>query len=107
MAVRSFQIEQSGSPSYLAAVRPVREEEDIREFPSVGPLEAQDPLRIAGAWDNPDIEVTGKDQISEAIRQIGKNLKSEDVQDAIKGLLGGGEGKRVKPRELLEKLLGK
>ncbi len=41
MAVRSFQIEQSGSPSYLAAVRPVREEEDIREFPSVGPLEAQ------------------------------------------------------------------
>jgi HTH-type transcriptional regulator, glycine betaine synthesis regulator len=40
-AVRSFQIEQFDLNSYLAAVRPVREEEEVREFPSLGPLEAQ------------------------------------------------------------------
>lgn len=65
------------------------------------------PLRIAGSWEKPELELMGKDQIGEALKQIGKSLKSEDVQDAIKGLLGNGEGKRVKPRELLEKLLGK
>jgi hypothetical protein len=35
-------------------------------------------------------------------------LKTEEVQEAIKGLIEGGEGQqKVKPRELLEKLLKK
>ena len=50
----------------------------------------------------------GSEQAGQAIKQIGKNLKSQDVQDAIRGLLGGGDGQqKVKPRELLEKLLKK
>ena len=41
-------------------------------------------------------------------KQIGKNLKSQDVEDALKGLLGGGDGQpRVKPRDILEKLFKK
>ena len=71
------------------------------------------PIRVEGAWDKPtftpDLKgVLGSEQAGEAIKQIGKNLKSQDVQDAIRGLLGGGDGQqKVKPRELLEKLLKK
>jgi AsmA protein len=71
------------------------------------------PIRVEGAWDKPtftpDLKgVLGSAQAGEAIKQIGKNLKSQDVQDAIRGLLGGGDGQqKVKPRELLEKLLKK
>jgi AsmA protein len=71
------------------------------------------PIRVEGAWDKPtftpDVKsVLGSEQAGEAIKQIGKNLRSQDVQDAIRGLLGGGDGQpKVKPRELLEKLLKK
>ena len=71
------------------------------------------PIRVEGAWEKPtftpDLKgVLGSEQAGEAIKQIGKNLKSQDVQDAIRGLLGGGDGQqKVKPRELLEKLLKK
>ena len=71
------------------------------------------PVRVEGAWEKPtftpDLKgVLGSEQAGEAIKQIGKNLKSQEVQDAIRGLLGGGDGQqKVKPRELLEKLLKK
>ena len=71
------------------------------------------PIRVEGAWEKPtftpDVKgVLGSEQAGEAIKQIGKNLKSQEVQDAIRGLLGGGDGQqKVKPRELLEKLLKK
>ena len=71
------------------------------------------PIRVEGAWEKPtftpDLKgVLGSEQAGQAIKQIGKNLKSQDVQDAIRGLLGGGDGQqKVKPRELLEKLLKK
>jgi AsmA protein len=72
------------------------------------------PLRIAGPWEKPTFtpDLTGlvKDQngAAQTLKQIGKNLQSQEVQDALRGLLGGGDGgQRVKPRELLEKLLKK
>jgi AsmA protein len=72
------------------------------------------PVRIEGPWEKPTFtpNLTGvlKDQdgAMQALKQIGKNLQSQDVQDALRGMLGGGDGtQRVKPRELLEKLLKK
>jgi AsmA protein len=71
------------------------------------------PLHVTGPWEKPSVKpdvkaVLKSEQTSEALKRIGKNLKSPDVQDAIKDLLGGGEGQqKVKPRELLEKLLKK
>jgi len=47
------------------------------------------PVRIEGSWEKP-------------------NIKSKDVEEALKGLLGGGDGQqKVKPRDILEKLLKK
>jgi AsmA protein len=71
------------------------------------------PVHVEGPWEKPtftpDVKaVLGSEQAGEAIKQIGKNLKSQEVQDAIRGLMGGGDGQqKVKPRELLEKLLKK
>jgi hypothetical protein len=66
------------------------------------------PVRIEGPWDKPNFTVAGQEQLIETVKEIGKNLKSKDVEDALKGLLGGGDGeKKVKPRDLLEKLLKK
>ena len=71
------------------------------------------PVHVEGPWEKPtftpDVKsVLGSEQAGEAIKQIGKNLKSQEVQDAIRGLIGGGDGQqKVKPRELLEKLLKK
>jgi AsmA protein len=71
------------------------------------------PIRISGAWEKPTFapELKGflkkNEKAAETIKQIGKNLKSQDVKDAIKDLLSGDGEKKVKPRELLEKLLKK
>ena len=65
------------------------------------------PVRVEGPWEKPSYSVKGQERIAETLKQIGKNLKSEEVQEAIKGLIEGGEGQKVKPRELLEKLLKK
>ena len=71
------------------------------------------PLRITGPWEKPtftpDLAGLMKDQngAAQTLKQIGKNLQSQEVQDALRGMLGGGDGQRVKPRELLEKLLKK
>jgi hypothetical protein len=66
------------------------------------------PVRIEGSWDKPNFTVAGQEKIVETIKEIGKNLKSDDVKEALKGLLGGGDGdKKVKPRDILEKLLKK
>ncbi len=66
------------------------------------------PVRVEGPWEKPTYSVKGQERIAETLKQIGKNLKTEEVQEAIKGLIEGGEGQqKVKPRELLEKLLKK
>ena len=66
------------------------------------------PVRIEGPWEKPNFSVAGQEQILETVKEIGKNLKSKDVEEALKGLLGGGDGQqKVKPRDILEKLLKK
>ena len=67
------------------------------------------PVRIEGPWDKPNFSVAGQEKILEAVKEIGKNIKSKDVEEALKGLLGGGgDGEqKVKPRDILEKLFKK
>ncbi len=66
------------------------------------------PVRVEGSWDKPAYSVMGQDNIAKTLKRIGKNLKSEEVQEAIKGLIEGGDKQpRIKPRELLKKLLEK
>jgi uncharacterized protein involved in outer membrane biogenesis len=66
----------------------------------------QFPLTISGPLDRPKFSIAGQEGVTDAIRQIGKNLRSREMQDAIGDLLSGNE-KRVKPGELIEKLLKK
>jgi AsmA protein len=73
---------------------------------SFGNLEI--PVRIEGSWTEPNLSVPGQEQLTDTVKQIGKNLKSQEVQDALKGILGGGDGQqKVNPREFFEKLLKK
>src|SRR6185436_19548904 len=72
---------------------------------NLGSLEI--PVRIEGPWDKPNFSVKGQEQILEAVKEIGKNIKSKDVEEALKGLFGGGDGQRVKPRDHLDKFLKK
>ena len=65
------------------------------------------PVHIDGPWDKPNFNLAGQEQILDAVKQIGKNIKSQEVQDAIKGLLGEDGQQKVKPRDVLEKLLKK
>jgi uncharacterized protein involved in outer membrane biogenesis len=65
------------------------------------------PIVISGPLERPKFAISGQEGLSDAINQIGKNLRSREVRDALKGLLGGDGEKRVKPGELIEKLLKK
>jgi AsmA protein len=70
------------------------------------------PMHVAGPWERlvfkPDLKGIGtSEQANEAIRQIGKNLNSPEVREAVKGLLSGDPQQRPKAKELLEKLLKK
>jgi AsmA protein len=66
------------------------------------------PVRIHGSWEKPNFTVAGQEQLIETMREIGKKLKGQDVEDVLKGLLGGkGEGERTKPRDILDKLFKK
>ncbi len=67
----------------------------------VGTLEV--PVSIVGPWEKPTFGIKGQEELTGAVRQIGKNLKSRDVRDALKGLLQGDGEKRVKPRDLHRK----
>ena len=71
----------------------------------VGTLEV--PVSIVGPWEKPTFGIKGQEELTGAVRQIGKNLKSREVRDALKGLLQGDGEKRVKPRDLIDKLLKK
>jgi len=71
----------------------------------VGTLEV--PVSIVGPWEKPTFGIKGQEELTGAVKQIGKNLKSREVRDALKGLLQGDGEKRVKPRDIIEKLLKK
>ena len=64
------------------------------------------PVRIEGPWSKPNLTVVGQENLAATVKQIGKNLGSRDVQDAIKGLFSG-DGQRTKPSDLIDKLLKK
>lgn len=71
----------------------------------VGTLEV--PVSIVGPWEKPVFGIKGQEELTGAAKKIRKNLKSQDVRDAIKSLLQGDSEKRVKPRDLIDKLLKK
>ncbi len=72
---------------------------------NVGTLEV--PITISGPWERPTYGIKGQEQLMDSVRQIGKRLKSRDVQDTIKGLLGGDKEERAKSREKARELLEK
>jgi hypothetical protein len=41
------------------------------------------------------------------VKEIGKNIKPKDVDDALKSLFGKGDGQGPKPRDLIERFLKK
>jgi AsmA protein len=106
-----LQVGGSGSVSlarrsidYTARVRIVGGAPAPGAIVSIANLEI--PLHIEGPWSKPNLSVVGQENLAETVKQIGKNLNSRDVQDAIKGLFGG-DGQRTKPSDLIDKLLKK
>ncbi len=65
------------------------------------------PVSIKGPLAKPEFTIKGQEALNDAIRQIGRSLRSREVQDALKGFLGGDGEKRVKPGESIDKLLKK
>jgi AsmA protein len=65
------------------------------------------PVGVKGPLDKPEFTIKGQEGLTNVINQIGRNLRSREVQDAIKGLVGGNGEKRVKPTDLIERLLKK
>ncbi len=65
------------------------------------------PVRISGSWDKPSFSVKGQEKLLEAVKEIGKNIKSKDVDEALKSLFGKGDGQAPKARDLIEKFLKK
>ena len=73
------------------------------------------PVKVVGPWDKPQIapDIDGvlknPDQAVQAVKEIGRQLKGRNVEEAVRGLLGGGQsgegGQQVKPKELLNQLL--
>ena len=71
----------------------------------IGTLEI--PIGIKGPLEAPVFTIVGQEALTGTLKQIGKALKSREVQDAIKGFLRGDGDKRAKPGELIDKLLKK
>jgi AsmA protein len=74
------------------------------------------PVKVVGPWDRPqlipDVEgvLKNPDQAVQAVKELGRQLKSGKPAEALKGLLGGGQGtgeggQPAKPKELLNQLL--
>jgi AsmA protein len=76
---------------------------------NIGTIEV--PVTISGPWERPAFSVKGQEQLIESAKKLGKRLKSQEVQDTVKGLLGSDKEERArsreKARELLEKFLKK
>ncbi|MCL4765627.1 MAG: AsmA family protein [Hyphomicrobiaceae bacterium] len=74
------------------------------------------PVRITGSWDRPsfaadiDAVLQNPDQVVEAAKELGKRFKGKNLEETLRGLLGGGEGEtgsgaKPKTRDLLRQLL--
>lgn len=72
------------------------------------------PVKLTGPWEKPKIEpdlggvLKDPNQAIGAIKEIGKNLKGKNVNEALKNVLPkGADGQTVKPSQLLDQLLKK
>ncbi len=73
------------------------------------------PIRITGSWDHPtyaaDLDAVLKNpgDVVEAVKEIGKQLKGKNLEEALDSLLGGDDGdsdrKKPKARDLLRQFL--
>ena len=73
------------------------------------------PIRVTGSWDHPayaadvDTMLKNPDDVVEAVKDIGKQLKGKNLEEALDSLLGGGDDddghKKPKARDLLRKFL--
>lgn len=77
------------------------------------PLSIELPVRIHGSWAHPKLAadlqgVLNDPRTAETVQQIGRQLRSGNVDEAVKGLLGGGpeaEEKAAKAKEFLKRFL--
>jgi len=74
------------------------------------------PIRITGSWDRPtytadmDAVVKNSDDVVEAVKEIGRQLKGKDLKGALQDLLGDDENgnsssEKPKAKDLLRQLL--
>jgi hypothetical protein len=73
----------------------------VAEGNAAEPMSVEIPVRIQGPWSKPKLT-------AETIQQLGRQLRSGNVEEAVKGLFGGGpegEEKAAKAKEMLKRFL--
>lgn len=72
------------------------------------------PLKVTGPWDKPQVTpdldgvLKNPEAATQAVKEIGRQLKGRDANEIVRGLLGNGpDGQPVKPRDALKQLLGR
>jgi AsmA protein len=69
------------------------------------------PLRITGGWDKPNVGIDGQavlknpQNVIDAAREFGKSEKGRELQDAVRGALGGDPEAKAKARDLLRQFV--
>jgi AsmA protein len=69
------------------------------------------PVRLQGPWENPEIKpdissvLRDPNQVIEAAKEIGKNMRGSEVEKAVKGLLSGDSEQSKKAKDLLNQFL--
>jgi AsmA protein len=83
------------------AVHPRLTVATVAEGNAAEPMSVEIPVRIQGPWSKPKLT-------AETIQQLGRQLRSGNVEEAVKGLFGGGpegEEKAAKAKEMLKRFL--
>jgi AsmA protein len=77
------------------------------------PLSVEVPIRIHGSWSKPKLRADlqgalGDSRTAETIQRLGRQLRSGNVDEAVKGLFGGGaesDENAAKAKEMLKRFL--